>query len=223
MLARGNTHGQTGKGGCPALRSPLGPGLLVLLIILLNGCAGRTTQESFLRKDLDVGFVTDVAVFPFENNSQDRYASGRLRNVMITRVLASGLFNVVDKGLVDSVLNDEAVELGRSGVDPLVLKRLGQRLKVQAFFFGTVDSSGERHRGSVAVPEISATLRLVDAATGTILWQASGHRNGDSVAGRLLGVMPDDHFQVSLSLVRDLLTEIPAGVGGGRREEVTSR
>ena len=66
----------------------------------------------------------------------------------ITQVLANGLFDVVDKGLVDSALREEAVNLKNAPMDGATIKMIGQRLNVQAFLMGTIDYAGEIQRGA---------------------------------------------------------------------------
>lgn len=182
--------------------------IVVFFSMLLFSCNKSINKESFIRENIDMGYVTRIAVLPFENNSSDKFASDRSRNITITQVLAFGLFDVIDKGLVDSVLLEEAVEYGKP-IDQVTIKRLGQRLNVQAFLIGTVDTSGENRKGSVSFPELSLTLRLVDTRAAVILWQASGYKSGDSIFSRLLGLTPKDAFQVSLMLVRELLSTVP--------------
>lgn len=182
--------------------------LTLIITMICAGCSGKSTSESFLRQDVDLSFVTRIAVLPLENNTDEKFADDRVRNVTITQVLALGLFDVIDKGLVDSVLNDEAIDKN-TPIDPQSLKRLGKRLNAQAFLLGSVDQSGESRKGTMAFPETSITLRLVDANTSTILWQASGHRSGDSTMGRLFGLSPDDAFQVTTKLTRELLSTLP--------------
>lgn len=180
-----------------------------VVFLLLAGCGSKHATESYLRDDVDPGFVQRIAVLPFENNSADGYAANRARELSITQVLALGLFDTVDKGLVDSVLAEEALQQG-APIDALSLKRLGQRLNVQAFLLGSVDQAQENRLGAVSFPEIALTLRLIESNSGMILWQASGHRRGDSWIGRLLGIVPEDSYQVTLHLIRDLLATAPA-------------
>lgn len=185
--------------------------IFYLLCILLTSCNKSVQREFFLRENIDMGYVTKIAVLPFENNSTDKFAADRSRNITITQVLALGIFDVIDKGIVDSVLLEEAVEYGKP-IDQVTIKRLGQRLNVQAFLMGTVDSSGENRRGNIAFPELSLTLRLIDTRAAIILWQSSGYKSGDSVTTRLFGLTPIDSFQVAIKLIRDLLSTVPVSV-----------
>lgn len=178
---------------------------VVFLAVGAAGCGLSRSNVSYNREDVDLSLVTRVAVLPFANNSKDRYAAERVRDVAITQILALGIADVVDKGIVDSVMREEAIEPNRP-IDLINLKRLGQRLNVQAFLMGTIDEAGEIRRGSLSFPELAMTLRLVDAKASIVLWQASGRRTTESWAGRLLGIAPGDSFHNTLYLTRDLLS-----------------
>ncbi|NDY41529.1 hypothetical protein G3N55_01500 [Dissulfurirhabdus thermomarina] len=184
-----------------------------LLAMSLAACGAVTGVRHFTREGTDLGYVQRVAVLPFETPEQGDFSGERARDFTITQGLAMGRFDVVDKGLVDSVLREEAVQPG-TPLDLATLKRLGKRLNVQAFLMGTVDQEGEGKRGAFRFPEIALTLRLVDAGTGAVLWRASGHGSGYSLLGRLFGLAPRNSFQVGMDLVGDLLRTLPTRRGG---------
>jgi len=182
---------------------------ILVIVDILSGCGVKTSSQSFLREDTELGFVQRVAVLPFENHSKDEFAAARARDFTITQGLAMGLFDIVDKGLVDSVLQEEVIEPG-APLDESMTKRLGQRLKVQAILLGAVDYAGEGEKGNFAFPELSLTMRLVDADTAVVLWQASGHGSGYCLWKRLFGLAPRDIFQVGLGTIKDMLETLPA-------------
>lgn len=189
------------------------PLLLCLIAVATAGCAAKASSESFLRENVDIGFVKKVAVLPLQNNSKDEYAPERIRDITITQMLAMGLFDVIDKGVVDSVLREEAIEPGKP-VDRQALRRIGQRLGVEVVALGTIDLSGENRKGSMVYPEIFITLRLLEVQNGEVIWQGTGHGTGDSVWRRLFGLAAYDVFEVSLRLVKELLASIPVSQGG---------
>jgi len=174
---------------------------------MLSGCSGKTTV-SFMREDVTLDFVNRISVLPLENNTEQKYAAELARDVINTQILAMNIFDVVDKGIVDSVLHEEAIDPG-SPVSQLMLSRLGQRLNVQSIMIGSVDMAGDKRIGSVIVPEMSLTLRLIEIKSGIVLWQASGHYAGDSIVGRLFGITPDDAYKVTVKLAKGLLSTIP--------------
>lgn len=184
--------------------------VMALLLCLLTGCAITSDggTKSFVRENVDFGFVKKIAVLPLENNSKDEFAPEMLRDIVITRIFAMGLFDVTDKGVVDSLLREEAIEPGKP-VDGPALKRLGQRLNAQALLLGTVDVAMEGRKGSVAYPEMAVTLRILDVESGLVIWQASGNASGDSLPRRLFGLAARDRYQVAAGLIYDLLRTVP--------------
>jgi TolB-like protein len=175
--------------------------LLCGMILLLTGCGSGVATKSFMREGASLAHIERVVVLPYENLGGG--GEKRIREITMTQLLASGMFDVVDKGRVDSVLRDEALA-PETPFDEATLRRLGQRLNAQAFILGSVESSTES-RGSSSYPEIVMTLRLIDSETGTLLWQASGRGSGYTLSDRLFGFAPKNSFQVTLELLTRLL------------------
>lgn len=175
---------------------------LLSIFFFLPACSVGTgsVTEAFNREGTSLAYIKTVAVLPFDGGGR----APRIREFTMTQLLASGLFDVVDKGRVDNLLKQEAIK-DNSPLDAATIRRLGQRLKVQAFILGSVEETTES-RGSATFPEITMTLRLIDCETGTLLWQASGRGSGYSLTDRLFGFAPKDSFQVTMQLLSDLFS-----------------
>lgn len=181
--------------------------IVLLAVFSLAGCAGRSESQSFVRDNVDFGFYRRVAVLPFSNNTGEANADERIRHITTTQLLSLGFFEeVVDSGVVDGVLRDEALD-PTAFIEAASLERLGQLLNVEAFLLGSVDDISSGQRGSFAYPSVTLTMRLLDPKGATVLWQANGHRSGYSLTGRLLGLESSDEYQISAALVRQLLSE----------------
>ncbi len=182
---------------------------VLLLLLLLQACAGTDiASRTYVRKDVDLAYVTRVAVLPFANNTKDDFAAQRIRDITATQLLAMGIFDVVDRGVVDSALREMAIDKD-TPLDVPVVKRLGKRLGVQAFVLGTVNSIGENRRGSFTYPEVSLTLELLDSDSAQVLWRCSETLSGYSLADRLFGLAPLDAFQITVDLLQRMLATIP--------------
>ncbi len=182
-------------------------GCLVLACMLV-GCGGKFTSEEFVREDVDFDVVSRVAVLPFLNHTNDKFIHQRVRNVAITQMLANGVADVVDRGIVDSVLYEEVIDPGQP-IDLINLKRLGQRLNVQAFLLGSVDmSSAKSGGGSLSYPQLALTLRLVEAQSAGILWQSSGHWTSESFFGKMFGIAPTDSYHVNIDLLGRMMKNL---------------
>lgn len=181
---------------------------ILFFSLSLLGCTAKDSMEHFNRDNIDIGYVKTIVILPFENNSQDEYAPERVRNITTTQILAKNIFDVVDKGLVDNHLHEEAISFDKP-MDKQTIRRLGQRFNVQAVLLGTIDMSGEGRKGAVVYPELSLTMRLIEVESGLIIWQASGNGSGDSAWRRLFGLPMSGSFEISLNLVERMLDTIP--------------
>jgi TolB-like protein len=179
-------------------------GCLVLTVILA-GCSGKFTSDEFVREEVDFDVITRVAVLPFLNYTDDKYAHQRLRNVTITQLLSNGVADVVDRGIVDSILFEEVIDPTQP-IDLINLKRLGQRLNVQGFLMGSVDAV--QTVKSTSYPQVSLTLRLVEAQSAEIIWQSTGNWTSESLLGKIFGIAPTDNFHVNIKLLNRMLKSL---------------
>ncbi|ADH85463.1 hypothetical protein [Desulfurivibrio alkaliphilus] len=181
--------------------------LLLQLLLAGGGCATRA-GDYYLRDDIDLEYMRQIAVLSLANNSRDEFAPEMVRDIIMTRVLHRRLFDVVDKGLVDSRMREEVLDPGQP-LDAVTLQRLGRHLQVQGVLLGTVDVAAEQRKGPVTYPELALTLRLLDVESGLVIWQAGGNADGDSFSRRLFGLAARDRYQVARGLVDELLATIP--------------
>ena len=183
--------------------------ILVTAVFILCGCGDKKPESAvFLREGLDLAYVAKVAILPFENLTADEFVGRRVRDIAFTQALASKKFEVVDKGVVDAALREMALG-NEEALDAPVLKILGKRLGVNAFLTGTVNNIEGGARGALSYPEVSITLHLIDSESAQVLWRSTGYRNGYSVMNRLFDLDPIDEFEVTLSLLQDMIASIP--------------
>lgn len=181
----------------------------IALSLTLLGCSPKSpSSQTYLRENVDISYITKVAILPFANNTQDEYASKRILDITTTQIMAMGIFDVVDQGLVNSALQEMGIDPSTPLDVPLV-KRLAQRLNVQSFITGTVNSIGDNRQGSFSYPEMSFTLQLLDGESALILWRSSDTMNGYSLSDRLFGLDPMDSFQITVNLLHAMLSTIP--------------
>jgi TolB-like protein len=89
------------------------------------------------------------------------------------------------------------------------MKKLGEQLKVQALFLGSVLEYDEgRSGGAAPSPRVRLQFRLVDAETGTTLWSVTRTRGGTTVAGRLFGIGGETAASLAQNLIRESLAEL---------------
>ncbi|WP_457568095.1 hypothetical protein [Desulfurobacterium sp.] len=162
--------------------------VLILPIFFITGCATQGNVNFFV-KPRSAARIKRVAVLPFMNYSNDKFAGGRARDFVITALLQKGI-DVVPKGEVDR-------EVKRLGVpngfyfDTNDLHVLADVLKVNGFVQGSVDEYKIERRGSYAYPVVALTIKILDT-NGNVVWQASGVKSYYSTIGRLFGLKTKD-------------------------------
>jgi hypothetical protein len=176
--------------------------ILAGILFYLTGCSTGSPTKYFIRENANLPLIRTVAVMPFEGGGR----APRIREQAMTQILATDTFDVVDKGLIDSVLLREAIAPA-SPLDAFTIRRLCESLKVDAVLLGSVEEITES-RGNASFPEITLTLRILDCESGLLLWQASGRGSGYSLSDRLFGMAPKDTFQVTMELFDELFATI---------------
>jgi hypothetical protein len=156
----------------------------LLLGVVVSGCAPGTT--SFVRDDVDSSHVQQVAICPFQNRSQDPQAGARVQSVFVTELLTSGALRTLDPGETAAAMRDLRFE-PTAELSAAQIVALGERLKVDALFFGSVDEYGFERASNDRVSVVTATFRLAETETGTVIWQCQVHHNGTSIWRKLFG------------------------------------
>lgn len=174
--------------------------LLLLSIVFFSGCGGPL---SYIHPTADLTYIKTVAIVPFENLTQQKGAEGKVMNVVATEVLKRGVFDVVESGEVVKVLKEEGFKSPGS-ISKRVAERAAKRLNVQAFIIGSVEEYGVSRTGGSSYPEVSVSIKLLDAKSYTILWEASHSVKGTTVLDRLFGISKKSTSDLAKELVDDM-------------------
>lgn len=156
----------------------------LLLGLVVSGCAPGA--QSFVRDDVDSSNIQQVAVCPFQNRSQDPQASARVQSVFVTELLARGSLRTLDPGETVAAMRELRIDPSAE-LSAAQIVALGERLQVGALFFGSVDEYGFERSSNDRVSVITATFRLAETETGTMIWQSQVHRSGTSFWRKLFG------------------------------------
>lgn len=171
----------------------------VALILVTSGCAPR--PAIFIHQSVDFSTIKRVAVLPLNNLTREQFAADRIREMIITELLATGYLDVVEPGQTDKVIPRPR---GQSPValTPQEIKKFGKILNVQAFITGAVEAFGEVRFGQISAPEVCLTLHMVDVESGTIIWSVTNARGGVSFYTRLFGLGGDTMSESARKTVR---------------------
>jgi len=185
--------------------------LAAATLLAVTACGGPTR---FLNPEADLPYYERVGIVPFTSLAQDRAAGYRVTDVFFTELLARGFAEVVEPGQFTADMNSI-----RSGVPVETpwsteqLAALGKKAGVQGIFMGTVRQYDMVNSGRDSYPLVSLEVRLVDAATGRLVWSASETRKG----GPGVPILGWGGVRVMETLTadvcRDLLSSLPRGKG----------
>ncbi len=191
---------------------PRAKGILILLSFLclsvLPGCSG---PMSYVHPTADLSYITTVAVVPFKNLTQERGAEGKVMNVVAADVLRRNVFDVMEFGEVAKVLREEGFREEEGVINKTSAERAGKRLNVQAFIVGSVEEYGVSRAGGSSYPEVALSMKLVDAKSYKILWEATHSLKGGTLMDRLFGVGKRSPSDLSRELVVEMFDTLFGG------------
>jgi TolB-like protein len=178
--------------------------LALLLIISVVGCKGAVIR--YINPEANFSYIKKVAILPFNNMSNDRFAGERVRNTLTVELMSRGVFDVMERGEVSKVmglvLRAAGFEEGSAvEVDKETLKLLGERLGVQAVILGSVDEYESGGRRAV----VSLSVRMLDTSSGIILWQAKSTATGTSIWRTIVGLEEQDRSTLTRAAVKGAL------------------
>lgn len=179
--------------------------MIFLGLMFMMGC--RSGPTVYIHPNADFSLIKKVAVLPFDNLTQDRFAADKVQKILTTELLSIGAFEVVEPGQVLKGLRDQGIENPSAMITPQI-KKVGEGLGAQALIFGTVVDFGESRVGTNPSPEVTVQLRLVETQSGVTLWSVSHTRSGVKIPVRLFGVGGETPTQATQKLMRQEINTI---------------
>lgn len=144
------------------------------LILGVMSCGGNS---QFLDPEADLPYYEVVGVVPFVSLADDRAAGPRVTNIFFTELLRTDFARVAEPGqfaaAIARVRGNTPAPTPWSTAD---LVRLQEEAGVQGVFMGTVRNYEMVREGRDSYPMVSLEVRLVDTATGRMVWSASETR-----------------------------------------------
>jgi TolB-like protein len=178
--------------------------LLAAGVLALLGCASATRE--WVKPD--AGRVSRVAVLPFENQTTTLRAGQSVAELLVSQLLATGAMAVMDPSEVSDLLRRESLDPSDAARLPSA-QRLGRLLRVSHVLQGSVVEFRYKP-GLSETPAVGLTARLVDVASGDVVWTASQARLGSS------WIREDGLARVAQEVARDMATHLAAALGDAR-------
>ena len=151
--------------------------LALLPVLLAVGC--DNTAPSVLNLEL-VGDTQRVAVLPFSEGPGARGSAETVTGYITSELLSLGRFQLIERSELKALLDERDLQAADL-VDSSQAAELGKILAVDAVVIGTVteyDEDRESYnvyvtRVPVTTYKVGATLRMIDVATGEIIYAHS--------------------------------------------------
>lgn len=180
--------------------------LLSFALLLLMACA-TGGGDVYHYENMDFGAIQTVAVMPFANLSRDMGAGERVRDIFITKLLATGGMYVVPVGEVAKTISALSIQTPTAPTTEQVIK-LATALKSEAVITGVVREYGEVRAGTSAANVISLSLQMTEGQAGRVVWSASSTKGGITMKDRLLGGGGDPLNDVTVKAIDDLIDKL---------------
>jgi hypothetical protein len=170
--------------------------------MLATGC--RSAGSRYLHPNVDLAALKTAAVLPFENLTADRTAADKVQKIVVTELLALGVFQVVEPGTVVKAIRAERAE-SVEALGPAELQKVGAACQADVLFLGAVVDFADNRAGSTPAPEVTIQLRMVETQSGVTVWSSSRTRSGAGAMARLFGIGGDSVTEAARQLVRQEL------------------
>lgn len=162
--------------------------------------------------------VLKIAVMPLKA-ATDLIGSS-VSDMVVTELLRTQKYQLVERGQMAKVMNE--TELAMAGVSEAKAVEAAKLLGAEAVVIGTVDEYGTQMKGGSSFPVVALSIRLIDCATGKIVWSADLAKISSHVDAPLSTHARDVVHELVASLYQHLIGIVgtlppaaPAGVSVG--------
>jgi len=155
----------------------------VLRFLLLALCSTLLALGSSLFANAEAALPSDkikIALFPFENLTDDNNALKEIMSVLKSQLEKKGLEIVDDDSLNKFLLKERIRSTGYISRD--IAQKMGKELNVKAIFIGSITSYYPLKN-----PQVGMLARLIDSTSGVILWANQASATGEDYT-KILGL-----------------------------------
>ncbi len=143
------------------------------LLLFLNACA---YEQNYIRGAEIQSRARLVAVLPLVNLTAYPRAGRIVGDLLTTELYAMTDFQIMERTELLDRLRSDTEELDQV-VDRTVARRIGRELDADAVIFGSVTEYRYK-RGLDESPVVGINIRMLDVASGRILWAGSRSETG---------------------------------------------
>ncbi len=175
-------------------------------LLVAAGCASG--PRLYVNSQADLTFYKKIAVVPFRNLTNERFAGERVTRAFLTELVMTEHYEIVDQNEFAAVLDKIGGNPGFEGIyDPVKVKDAATQIQVTGVLRGTVTEYTMQRNGTSDIPVVSFDAELIDVATSNVVWRGSVVRRGK---GRvpLLGGGERTYGQLVQDATRSLVRQI---------------
>ena len=140
--------------------------------------------------------VLKIAVMPFKAATE--LIGSSVSDMVVTELQRTQKYSLVERGQMKNVLSE--TELAMAGLSQAKAVEAAKMLGAEAVVIGTVDEYGTQAKGGDTYAVVGLSIRLIDCATGNIVWSAD------------LAKMADDDDIPLATHARDVVHELVSGL-----------
>jgi len=160
----------------PAIRPRAWPPLAILALLALLVTGGTPAVRRSVGGTVPRG-VPRAALMPFENLAGREEESQTFTKIFFAELVASGSLEMVDPTSVDAAMESLGVR-GSGSMTLGEVRAMADTLHAPYLLLGSVLESATIQTPEGPEPSVGAALRLVEAASGRVMWAGVHFRSG---------------------------------------------
>jgi TolB-like protein len=156
-----------------------------------------------------------IALFPFENLTDEKTALEQLMPVLRTQLEGKGL-EIIDENSLNNILLKKRVR-NTGYISKDLAQEVGKKLNVKAIMVGSINSFYLREN-----PQVGLLARLIDSSDGSILWANQASATGEDFT-KILGLGTVKSMDRLISIVAERLFSSFSVTPLNKEKELTHR
>jgi TolB-like protein len=146
--------------------------LVFCFSLFICGCG----HKYYLKSDIDLKAIKKIAILPLENFSTDETAGEKIRRIIIAEVISKGI-EVIEPGEITKIIRDMKIK-SINMIKLSDIRNIGLETGSDAVMTGSVEYYGISRGVNINYPEVAINLKLIETATGKVLWSTRNTSEG---------------------------------------------
>jgi curli biogenesis system outer membrane secretion channel CsgG len=151
---------------------------MLFLAALLAIAACGPKPEVYFKRQISFKPQKTIAILPFSNYSGKEDAGKQLSHMFLVELLKKPYFAVVEPGEVDRLMREERIRSSEQ-IDYAAARLFKDSLAADYILIGAVNEYDYLPRAERQIPLVGFSVRLLDSASGQIVWAANHSQKGD--------------------------------------------